>query len=137
MCSMHKNRGVKTTQLDDGIGDTLVLALEVLGNGRWQYQIALTDRGTVDAAIATNRHCPQPDVSSREEDLVNSDRAFAESTPLNWAIAILMAAAPKNGADQDRLLQTWLVPHQNLIFLGPRLRLGLFLDVQNGRVLPF
>jgi hypothetical protein len=26
---MHKNRGLKTRQLDDGIGDTLVLALEV------------------------------------------------------------------------------------------------------------
>jgi hypothetical protein len=35
LCSMHKNRDVKTRQLDDGIGDTLVLALEVPGNGRW------------------------------------------------------------------------------------------------------
>ena len=30
MCSPHKNRGAQTRQLDDGIGDTLVLALEVL-----------------------------------------------------------------------------------------------------------
>jgi hypothetical protein len=27
---MHKNKGVKTRQLDDGIGDTLVVALAVL-----------------------------------------------------------------------------------------------------------
>jgi hypothetical protein len=27
---MHKNRGVKMRQLDDGIGDTLVLALKEL-----------------------------------------------------------------------------------------------------------
>ncbi|MGA9354247.1 MAG: hypothetical protein WBV46_11200 [Terriglobales bacterium] len=26
---MHKNRGIKTGQLDDGIGDTFVLALEM------------------------------------------------------------------------------------------------------------
>ena len=36
---MHKNRGVKTRQLDDGIGDTLVSALEVLGSGHWRYHI--------------------------------------------------------------------------------------------------
>jgi len=33
---MHKNRGVKTRQLDDGISDALVSALEELGNGRWR-----------------------------------------------------------------------------------------------------
>jgi hypothetical protein len=31
---MHKNRRVETRQLDDGIGDTLVLGHEVLGDGR-------------------------------------------------------------------------------------------------------
>ena len=30
MCSMNENRGVETRQLNDGIDDTLVLALEVL-----------------------------------------------------------------------------------------------------------
>jgi hypothetical protein len=29
---------------------------------------------------------------------VNSDRSFAESTPLNWAAAIIMGAAPKTAA---------------------------------------
>ena len=52
-------------QLDDGIGDTLVSVLEVLGNGRSRYQITLTDLGTADAAIATDRHGPQIDVISR------------------------------------------------------------------------
>jgi hypothetical protein len=33
MCSMHKNRGAETKQLDDGIGDTLVLAL--FGSLEW------------------------------------------------------------------------------------------------------
>src|SRR5271166_389179 len=42
MRSMHRNRGVKTRQLDYGIGDTLVLALKVLGNGRWWYHVTLT-----------------------------------------------------------------------------------------------
>jgi hypothetical protein len=36
-----------------------------------------------------------------------------------------------------RLLQTWIVLHQNSIFLSPRLALRLFLDLQSGRVLPF
>jgi hypothetical protein len=31
---MHKIKDVKTSQSDDGIGDTLVSALEVQGNGR-------------------------------------------------------------------------------------------------------
>jgi len=30
MCSINENRGVETRQLNDGIDDTLVLALEVL-----------------------------------------------------------------------------------------------------------
>jgi len=33
MCSMDKNRGAETKQLDDGIGDTLVLALS--GSLEW------------------------------------------------------------------------------------------------------
>jgi len=33
MCSMDKNRGTETKQLDDGIGDTLVLALS--GSLEW------------------------------------------------------------------------------------------------------
>jgi hypothetical protein len=57
--------------------------------------------------------------------------------PLNWAAAIVMAAAPKNSGDQDRLLQTRIVLHQNSIFLSPRLALRLFLDLQSGRVLSF
>ena len=56
MCRTHKNRGVKTRQLDDGIGYTLVLHLEELGNGRWPYQITLTDRGTAVAAINHDPH---------------------------------------------------------------------------------
>src|SRR5271169_3045450 len=40
---MHKNRGVKTRQLDDGIGDTLVLALEVL---KIAGELGLCFRGT-------------------------------------------------------------------------------------------
>jgi hypothetical protein len=57
--------------------------------------------------------------------------------PLNWAAAIIMVAVPKNGGYQDRLLQTWIVPHQNSIFLSPRLALRLFFDLQRGRILPF
>src|SRR5579863_7560552 len=30
---MDKNRGIKTWQLDDGIGDTFILAFELLGGG--------------------------------------------------------------------------------------------------------
>ena len=39
---MHKNRGVKMRQLDDGIGGTLVLALKALGDGRSRYQVTST-----------------------------------------------------------------------------------------------
>jgi hypothetical protein len=64
------------------------------------------------------------------------DRAFAEPAPINWEGAIIMGAAPKNGGDRDRLLQTSIIRHQNSIFLSPRLALRLFLDLQSGRVLP-
>jgi hypothetical protein len=39
---MHNNKGVKTRQSDDGIGNTLVLALEVPGNGRRRQFMTLT-----------------------------------------------------------------------------------------------
>jgi hypothetical protein len=42
MCSMHKNRGAETKQLDDGIGDTLVLALS--GSLEWPCSWLLRKR---------------------------------------------------------------------------------------------
>jgi|HubBroStandDraft_2_1064218.scaffolds.fasta_scaffold19556_5 hypothetical protein len=42
MCSMHKNRGAETKQLDDGIGDTLVLALT--GSLEWPCSWLLRKR---------------------------------------------------------------------------------------------
>ena len=39
---MHRNKGVKTKQSDDGIGNTLVSALEVPGNGRRRLPMTLT-----------------------------------------------------------------------------------------------
>jgi hypothetical protein len=39
---MHKNKGIKTKQSGDGIGTTLVSALEVPGNGRWRQPMTLT-----------------------------------------------------------------------------------------------
>jgi hypothetical protein len=66
-------------------------------------------------AIPREAHCGTilRSMSHHERKIagVNSDRAFAEPAPLNWADAIIMAAAPKNGGDQDRLLQTWIVSH--------------------------
>jgi len=41
-CRMHKNKGIKTKQSGDGIGTTLVSALEVPGNGRWRQPMTLT-----------------------------------------------------------------------------------------------
>jgi hypothetical protein len=40
------------------LADTLISALEVPGNGRRRYQITLTDCGTANAAIVSNRHGP-------------------------------------------------------------------------------
>lgn len=39
--------------------NTLISALEVLGNGRRRYQITLTDCGTANAAIVSNWHGPR------------------------------------------------------------------------------
>jgi hypothetical protein len=39
---MHENKGVKTRQSDDGIGNTLVSAPEVPGNGRLRQPMTLT-----------------------------------------------------------------------------------------------
>jgi hypothetical protein len=39
---MHKNKGVNTKQSDDGIGNTLVSAFEVLDNGRRRQPMTLT-----------------------------------------------------------------------------------------------
>jgi len=36
-CSAHKNRWVTTRQLDDGIGDTLVLGLECFAGGHKHF----------------------------------------------------------------------------------------------------
>jgi hypothetical protein len=39
---MQKNKGVKSRQSDDGIGDTLVSALEVLDDGRERQPMTST-----------------------------------------------------------------------------------------------
>jgi len=50
-------------QLDDGIGDTLVLALKALGDGRSRYHVNADS--TSAPPIVIDRHSPQIDVLSR------------------------------------------------------------------------
>ena len=56
------------------LGDTLISALEVLGNGRQRYQITLTDCGTANAAIVSNRHVPDRRHKSPAEWCVSCSR---------------------------------------------------------------
>src|ERR1700683_3964668 len=65
---MHKNRGVKTRQLDDGIGDTLVLALEVVGNGRPRYHVTLTRSRHVRECCRFQPGRSSDRLPSREQD---------------------------------------------------------------------
>jgi hypothetical protein len=64
------------------IAITSPLALEVLGNGCWGYDIIDSIAARPEAAIVTNRRGPQIDIPSRNEDRsVNPGRASRESTP--------------------------------------------------------
>jgi hypothetical protein len=80
---MDKNRGIKTWQLDDGIGDTFILAFELLGGGTTRDSPGAQYQGIANTIVQLIRR--------------TTSRVIASSFPCTERACVLFAQYLKKG----------------------------------------